>query len=297
VGPYNSGVAEAMLPVLARAGIPLLSPSNTLTSLTRGQDPANPARPWPNYFRLVGHDGLQAVFLAQQARALGFDTVAVVSETKAVSKGLADAFAAAFTAEGGTVTVQQVVPDGATNFDDFLAAAAPTAPSLIFFGGEYQVAASARTAATNAGLTVPLMGGDGIKDPDYIVDAGPDARGTYASTVGLPLDDLPGAARFRRAYETAGFEDDATNFGPYAYDAANDIIAALRTSLRGQRRLPGDIRARVVEGLQNSRRTGVTGPVSFDEFGDATDPTFTLYRVQGTPLDWKPMSGLEIQSG
>ena len=69
VGPYNSGVAQAMLPVLAEKGIALVSPSNTLTSLTLGDDPAQPTRPYPNYFRLVGPDSVQAQFLAVQARA------------------------------------------------------------------------------------------------------------------------------------------------------------------------------------------------------------------------------------
>jgi branched-chain amino acid transport system substrate-binding protein len=290
VGPYNSGVAQMMLPVLAKAGIPLVSPSNTLTSLTRGDDPANPVRPWPDYFRLVGHDGQQAVFLAQQAYALGFTSAAIVSETKAVSKGLADAFSDAFVADGGTVTVQQVVPDGATDFTDFLNVAIPTTPSLVFFGGEYNVAASLRTAATAAGLTVPLMGGDGMNDPEYIAGAGPDAEGSYASSVGVPLDKLDGAAEFRTAYEAAGFTSEPTNFGPYAYDAANAIIAALRTPLKGQKHLPKNARASVLSGLQAGGTTGITGPVSFDQYGDATSPSFTLYRVEGSPLEWTPVA-------
>jgi branched-chain amino acid transport system substrate-binding protein len=270
VGPYNSGVAETMLPVLAGAGIPLVSPSNTLTSLTRGEDAANPTRPWPNYFRLVGHDGQQARFLAQQARGLGFASAAVVSETKAVSKGLADAFAQAFTSGGGTVTVQQVVPDGATEFTDFLDAAVPT--------------------ATAAGLTVPLMGGDGMNDPEYIAGAGPDATGSYASSVGVPLDQLDSAADFRKAYKATGFKSGPTNFGPYAYDATNAIITALRKPLEGKRQLPTNVRERVISGLQTSNTRGITGVVTFDLYGDATSPTFTLYRVEGTPLAWTPVS-------
>ena len=65
VGPYNSGVAEAVLPVLSERGVALISPSNTLTSLTLGADPAKPKRPYANYFRLVGPDSLQAAFLAR----------------------------------------------------------------------------------------------------------------------------------------------------------------------------------------------------------------------------------------
>ncbi len=158
VGPYNSGVAQSVLPVLAKRGIALVSPSNTLTSLTLGDNAAEVARPFADYFRLVGPDSLQAQFLAVQARARGFSSAAVVSETKAVSQGLADAFADAFVKGGGTVTVQQTVPDGATTFGEFLAAVAPEPPGLLFFGGEYQVAAALRTAATEAGVTVAAHG-------------------------------------------------------------------------------------------------------------------------------------------
>ncbi len=289
VGPYNSGVAEKAAPVLAKRGVALVSPSNTLTSLTLGADTDHPVRHWKSYFRLVGPDSLQAEFLAQQARTLGFATAAVVSETKAVSKGLADRFAAAFAAEGGTVTVQQTVPDGATDFTDFLGAAAPTDPGLLFFGGEYTVAASLRTAASAAGLTVPLMGGDGMNDPAYISAAGDAAAGSYASGVGAPLATLPGADKFLAAYDDAGFATAPTDYGPYAYDATNAIVATLRSQLRGEESLPSTTRAVVVAALQKTNRTGVTGPISFDRYGDAREPTFTLYTVTGSPLAWVPV--------
>jgi branched-chain amino acid transport system substrate-binding protein len=182
------------------------------------------------------------------------------------------------------------VPDGATSFTDFIDAAVPTAPSLLFFGGEYNVAAALRKAATAAGLTVPLMGGDGMNDPAYIAGAGDDAAGSYASGVGVPLARLDGAAKFRAAYKAAGFSSKPTDYGPYAYDATNAIIAALRRPLRDRKQLPANARALVVSGLQAGGTTGITGPVSFDDFGDATNPTFTLYRVEGTPLAWKPVS-------
>jgi branched-chain amino acid transport system substrate-binding protein len=286
VGPYNSGVAQRVLPVLVKKGIALVSPSNTLTSLTLGADPAQPTRSYPNYFRLVGPDSVQAEFLALQARARGFESAAVVSEQKAVSKGLADAFAAAFAAGGGTVSVQQTVPDGATTFEDFLPAAAAASPGLIFFGGEYQVGATLRAAATAAGITAPLMGGDGMNDPAFITGAGPAAAGSYASGVGIPIAKLPGATEFRAAYAAAGFKAEPTDYGPYAYDATNLVIAALRTPLSGKQTLPSSIRKEVVTRLQGTDATGVTGAIVFDRFGDTRDARFTLYRVGGTPLAW-----------
>jgi branched-chain amino acid transport system substrate-binding protein len=290
VGPYNSGVAQAALPVLSPADLALVSPSNTLADLTLGPDPANAERPFENYFRMVASDGPQAKFLAASAKAIGAKKVAVVSETKAVSKGLADSFATAFEDGGGTVTVQEVVPDGNTDFTDFIDAAVPTKPDLIFFGGEYAVAAALRDQATTAGLTKPLMGGDGIKDDTYIVDAGEAAKGTLASTVGTPLDSLKSAKKFLSAYDKAEFDDPPTDYGPYAYDAANIVIAAAKKVLAGQDAIPADARAQVLAMVQDTETKGASGPVSFDEFGDTTHRVFTLYKVQGKAgaLAWVP---------
>jgi branched-chain amino acid transport system substrate-binding protein len=281
VGTYNSGVAQAALPVLAPASLALVSPSNTLTELTLGPDATAPARPDANYFRMVASDALQAPFLADSVKKLGAKKVAVVSETKAVSKGLADAFATAFTDGGGTVTVQKVVPDGNTDFTNFLDSALPGKPDMIFFGGEYHVAAELRGQASQAGFTKPLVGGDGIKDPAYITDAGPVSKGTLASSVGTPLASLKTAKKFLAAYTKAKFDDPPTDYGPYAYDAANIIIAAAKKALAGQDAIGADTRPAVVANVQPTKTKGASGPVSFDKYGDTTNQVFTLYKVSG----------------
>ena len=288
VGPYNSGVAAKAAPVLAKLGIALVSPSNTLTSLTVGTDPAHPKRQWNTYFRLCGIDARQAEFLAAQAKQLGIRTVAVVSETKAVSKGLADEFVRAFKANGGTITVQQVVPDNATaaDFAGFVSAALPTKPDLVFFGGEYNVGAVLRKTATTAGLTVPQMGGDGMFDPAFITGSGAAALGSYTSGVGVPLARIPNSAAWLAAYRAAGYTSAPSDYGPYAYDAANLVINQLIKSMKGRTSVPGDIRAQVVKALGKVSTEGLTGHLQFDKYGDATKPGFTLYKVQGTPPAW-----------
>jgi len=292
VGPYNSGVSQAALPVLSPAHLTLISPSNTLTDLTLGSDPTNPARPFDNYFRMVASDAQQAPFLAQRVRALGAKKVSVVSETKAVSKGLADAFVTAFTKDGGTITSQQVVPDGSTDFSGVLPTVLADKPDVLFFGGEYPVAAALREQATAAGFTKVLGGGDGIKDDAYITDAGPQSKGTLASSVGKPASSLKTAKRFLAAYKRAKFDDRATDYGPYAYDAANIIIAAAKQVLAGQDAIPVDAREQVLTAVQATETRGTSGPVSFDEYGDTTHRVFTLYEVKGpkAKLAWVPIT-------
>lgn len=274
VGTYNSGVATAVQPVLASAGIVMISPGNTNPTLTLGPDPSQPVRPFSNYFRLVVPDSIQGSELGDYAyNVLNVRKVAVVSEDKAVSLALVDAFTSKFTGLGGTIAIRSVFSDGTTDFTSIITDVKNTSPELIVFGGEYTTAAPFRMQASAQGLTVALMGSDGIKDQAYITGAGPASNGDYASSVGAPIVNQPRGAEFLSAYQAAGFAEPPSDFGPYAFDAAGLILAAV------QRR--GFDRAGVIAEVQAASGSGVTGPLGFDNFGDTRNKVVTLYRVEG----------------
>jgi branched-chain amino acid transport system substrate-binding protein len=281
VGTYNSGVAQEVAPVLDAAGIVMISPGNTDPALTLGDDPANPQRPYEHYFRMVAADNVQAPFLAQQAAGpLHLATAAVISETKPVSKGLADAFADEFPRVGGEVLHRAVVPDGTTEFADVVATVAPMRPDVVFFGGEYEVASALRREASAAALASRLMGGDGMKDDAYIEGAGDDSEGDLASSIGRPLAESTTATDFVAAYDDAGFEEDPSDFGPYAFDAATTIIGAAADALEGQDAITSSVRDAILRSVQETQGTGASGPISFDQFGDTRTKVLTLYRVE-----------------
>jgi branched-chain amino acid transport system substrate-binding protein len=290
VGTYNSGVAAEVAPVLEQAGIVEISPGNTDPALTLGPDANAPVRQHDNYFRVVANDAQQGSVLANYAYGdLGATTVAVVSETKPVSKGLADRFSADFAAKGGQVVYTKTVPDGTTDFADVVAEISPLDANLIFFGGEYEVAAALRTAA--AGIDAPLMGGDGIKDDAYIEAAGADAEGDIASSIGAPLADLESAAQYAEDYEAAGYSDPPSVFGPYAYDAANVIIEAAASALEGASKVTPEAREAVLESVQATETDGITGTIAFDAYGDTVTKVFTIYTV--TNGKWEPVVTVE----
>jgi branched-chain amino acid transport system substrate-binding protein len=278
VGTYNSGVAMKVAPIMSAAGLAMISPANTDPSLTLGPDRSAPRRPFKTYFRLVATDAQQGPFLATYARnRLNARTVAVVSETKPVSRGLADDFLASFEKAGGHVVFNKTVPDATTDFSAVVDAITPLQPDLIFFGGEYQIAAALRSAAAN--IAVPLMGGDGIKDDAYIKAVGARAERDLASTVGAPVATEKSAASFRDLYNAAHFSEASTDYGPYAYDAANLVIEAARAALAGQHTLPTDIRTKIVDNVQRARVEGASGLIAFDNFGDTVTKVLTIYRV------------------
>jgi branched-chain amino acid transport system substrate-binding protein len=294
VGTYNSGVAAAVAPDFEAAGIALISPGNTDPSLTRGSDRTQPVRPYNNYFRMVAHDAQQGGFLAQAANDLGIDTVAIVSDAKPVSQGLANDFRTAFVAAGGSVLSFEVVPEGDTSYTPYAQRAAATNPELLFFGGEYDHAALLKQAVVAVGLTAPLMGGDGIQADEYITATGASAEGDLASSVGAPVEREPGGPAFLAAYDARGFSEPPSTFGPYAYDAANILLSAASHALAGRSRVDDAVRADIiarVQAVSNAVLTNtsgaVTGTIGFDAFGDTVNPVLTLYRI--VDGDWTPI--------
>jgi len=295
VGTYNSGVAAAVLPDFASASLALVSPGNTDPSLTLGPDRAHPMRPYDTYFRMVANDAQQGGFLARVATDLGIGASAVVSDAKQVSQGLANDFRSAFVAASGSVLSFEVVPDGDTNYEPYAQRAAAVHPELLFFGGEYDHAALLKHAAVAAGLTVPLMGGDGIQADEYIAAAGASSEGDLASSVGAPVDREPGGRAFLAAYDAHGFAEPPSTFGPYAYDAANILLSAASQALAGHRRVDDAVRADIVARVQAvtnaaiiNPRGAITGAIGFDAFGDTVNPVLTVYRVENghwTPLE------------
>jgi branched-chain amino acid transport system substrate-binding protein len=288
VGTYNSGVAAKVAPVLASANIVMISPGNTDPTLTLGSDTAHPVRPNPNYFRMVAADNVQGPFLAKSAYGdLKARKVAVVSETKPVSKGLADAFSADFTSRGGSVVFTKVVPDGTTDYHDVVPAIAAAHPDLVFFGGEYDVGAQFAKQVSDGGVKVPVMGGDGIKDDAFIAKAGPASDGDFASTVGQPFASVPSAKPFLDAYAAAHYAEPPTDFGVYAFDAGNAIIAAASQVLKGKDAVTAGARKAIIAGVQVYDGSGASGHIAFDKFGDPVDKVLTLYQVMAGA--WKPV--------
>src|SRR5260370_3473776 len=118
VGPFNSGVAAAEIPVANQAPLAMISPSNTNECLTLAFDycqkyagyTAASLRPTGknNYFRVAANDTFQGPAMADYAfDTLGLKTVAVWDDQEPFGLGVANNFAKEFTKKGGTVVARQ----------------------------------------------------------------------------------------------------------------------------------------------------------------------------------------------
>lgn len=278
VGNLNSSVSQQTQPVFAAANIVQISPANTGPSLTRGAD--GNSRPYKTFFRTCTTDIAQGGFAAKFLIDQGIKTVATIHDKKTYGQGLVQYFTEAYKKAGGQVVAAETINPDESNYAPVVSKVAPSKPGAVFYGGEYPQAGPLSKQMKAGGLNVPLMGGDGIYDPKYIELAGSTSNGDLATSVGEPTENSEAGKKFLADYEAEKYAEPAAAYGGYSYDAANAIIEALKTSLKDAEDVKS-ARQATVDAVGKVSFDGVTGKVSFDEFGDTLVKVITGYKVDG----------------
>ena len=280
VGTLNSSVSQSVQPVLSGSQITQVSPANTNPTLTQGADMAAPKRPYPGYFRTCTNDTVQGSFAAKYLLDQGIKKVATIHDKKAYGQGLVASFTDAFKSGGGEIVDAETINPEDKDFSAVIGKVKGANPDAVYYGGEYPQAGPLSQQAKSAGLTVPLMGGDGIFDPAYIELAGKTSEGDLATSVGAPAESLDTAKQFISDYKAAGYKEPYAAYGAYSYDAANAIINALKTSLASASDAKS-ARQATIDAMSKVSFDGATGKVAFDQYGDTTTKVLTAYKVDG----------------
>ena len=137
IGPLNSSVAKAQIPISNEAGLLQCSPANTNPDLTKGRSGQADLRTKPNnYIRVVTTDDVQGPAAAQYIhQVLKKNSVYIIDDTETFGKGVADAFDKEFVAEGGTVVKHDAAPKTTQDYVSIMTAAKALNPESIYFGG------------------------------------------------------------------------------------------------------------------------------------------------------------------
>ncbi|WP_345665516.1 branched-chain amino acid ABC transporter substrate-binding protein [Streptomyces venetus] len=286
VGPLNSGVAQTMQQVFASANMVQISPANTNPELTQGKNwQTDKKRPYKTYFRTATTDELQGSFAAGYAyNGLKKKKAFVVDDKQTYGAGLAKIFAEQYKKYGGKVVATDHVNTGDKDFGSLVTKIKNSGADLLYYGGQYDESALITKQLKDTGVKIPLFGGDGMFASTYIEAAGKASEGDLATAIGVPADTLPAAKQFIQTYKDKGYKGDYGAYGAYAYDAATAIIKAVKAAADANGgKVPTDIndlRSKVVDGVQKSDFEGITGKVSFDQYGDTTNKQLTVYQVE-----------------
>ncbi|OPZ65114.1 MAG: Leu/Ile/Val/Thr-binding protein precursor [Firmicutes bacterium ADurb.Bin506] len=202
----------------------------------------------------------------------------IIDDKTTYGQGLSDQVEAALKKAGVRVTRGQITMED-RDFAPILTRVRAAAPDLLYLGlaNPAQAAAILKQAA-GLGIKLPLMGGDGLKEQDQLIEGSAGlAEGMYVTSIGKDVREVPEARAFIEKFEAR--YGALSVFGGQTYEATNILIAAMRRASADPTKLT---RANVMQALAaTSNYKGILGfPISFDSRGDVVGARIYVYQVK-----------------
>lgn len=291
VGSNCSSEAVPGAPILWKAGIATVSPSNTAPKLTA----ADRGPSFDGYLRTAHNDKVQGRVAAEFARkVLKVGKAATIHDGSPYAEGLAGVFVETFKKLGGSVTAQEAIAPTDTDMRPVLTKIAAGSPELIYY--PIFIAAAGhitRQAKEVSGLAkAKLMSADGAFSPDFLKAAGRSAEGMYHSSPDLTPEALgPRYKEFLDKHQKKYGEKPLAAFHAHAYDAAMMIFAAAEKVAKKDAAGNTYVGRKALRDALFATRghKGLTGTVTCDRYGDCADPKIAVYQLESAdPAKWDP---------
>ena len=294
IGTYNSGCAAIEIPILNEVDLAMVSPANTYPGLTTGgpgTESGEPTKYYPsgtrNYARVVANDSFQGrVDASYMKDDLGVTKVFILDDKELYGKGVADVFDASAKEIGLQVVGHEGWDKDAPNYSALMTKIKATGADGIFIGG---------VSTNNGGQLVKdkvnivgdndkvkLMVSDGFVLTTLFEESGNTIEGAYGSAPTKPPSQVTGKGKeFFDGFQATLPEGESIQvYTIYAAAAAQVLLDAIAKS-DGSR---SDITAKVFE---TSLPDSVVGNLQFDENGDPTAGTESIYTATNGDWQWK----------
>ncbi len=220
VGADCSGVTRAVLENVAMAnGIPMISPSATSPGFSEFDSGGL-------FYRTAPSDARQGQVLADIIIGRGITSVAVTHTNNDYGLGFANAFNAAFTAAGGTVTTTVPHEEAKGDYSAEVGALSAGGGDALVVLGYVDGGGSVIRTAADLGAFDQFFIGDGMYGDALIEKVGDALNGTVGT---IPWAVGEAAERFTALTEAAGVNG-ASSYVAESYDAAALLILAAQAA-------------------------------------------------------------------
>jgi len=288
LGEFNSGGTKVSLPILNKASIPQISPSNTYIGLTTdepGSEPGEPDKYYPNpngirtYARVVPRDKVQGAALVSVMKEDGCNTATLWNDKTVYGAGLARNIKQSAGDAGLKIENEQGTDKNSPNYRAI--ASKIKSDCFVWAGvtGENGVQVFKDVASANK--AVKLYGPDGVTEEAFSnpkeggIPASVGAR-TKTTVATLGAKDLPGSApilaKYKSTYKTQSVD-------PYAIYGYETMALALDVLKRAGDK--ANVRDEVIKQLFATKdRDSVLGTYSIDANGDTSLTDYGLYVIK-----------------
>ena len=265
LGAVSSRVTLRLAPYCERQHVVLISPSASAPQLTEAGD---------YIFRTYPSDVLEGASMADFARDLGLDRVAVLAVDNEYGESLARVFAERLRASGGSIVASLTFPEGdATAIADAVAALPGLAPHGLYVPAYVGDLATALRFLRETRLR-PIILGTSAAAPELVRAAGSAAENLVFPMSSFDATADSAAVRSFAAAFNARFAAEPDVYAAHAYDTVRVFAAAV--TLAGSWDA-GEIKDAL---LRINSYEGATGRLAFDRKGDVVQYP-RLYVVRG----------------
>ena len=279
VGPMMSGAGKAMAPILSEGDLATITPSSTNPDIT---DPKFAAQYQPGgkaiYFRTVTTDAFQGPNSPTiSPRSSKVKIVYILDDSGAYGVGLADAFQREAEAKGIKVLGRDRLDPKAADYSAVLTKIKSLNPDALYYGGVGQAGVKLAKQAYDIIPNVIKGGGDGVYSVEMLNGVGYPANQGWYTTIASPHStEESDAQAWVKAYNDK-FHTQPDDYAITAYDAGLVIVDAIKRVAAAKKPVNKDT---VRDAIQTSRVKTLQGPVSFDQNGDLTDRTISIFQIK-----------------
>ena len=277
VAHYNSGCFLPATEVYHSAGTMAISPATTNVDITlKGYD---------EIARVTPHDGVQGELTADFVKNhLQLTRIAIIHDRTQYGQGLAEVFRDHGASIGLEVISFDGIQVGDKDFKALLTKIRDDKPEAIYFGGLYDEAGFLVKQMRELGMESLFISDDGSFGQDFFDVGGSATEGAVLSFPGTPIDKLEPAQEFLAAFQ-AKYDRPVQNYGPYAYDTANILLASAYAAVSAGADST-TLRRAVVENARAIDHQGALGRTAFDPRGDTMNQRYSFYRAADQKFEY-----------
>jgi branched-chain amino acid transport system substrate-binding protein len=289
VGAASSGVSKTFIDQVTQAGIVQISPANTSPDFTDYPDDGY-------YWRTAPSDVLQGRILGNKILEDGKTNVSLLYMNDAYGTGLATNVKETLEAGGVAIAAEEVFEPSATDFNSALTSVLAPNPDALVVISFNEITTIAEQLAAKGFDFANMYGTDGNYDIITEKDTNVQIAGAQFTVPGVESSE-DFKTRLGELVESQGSPElTSYSYAPESYDAT--VLLAL-AALQG-----GDVAGSVIrDNLQSVSEggekcttyadcatliadgedidyDGISGPITFDENGDPTEATISIYQYQ-----------------
>jgi branched-chain amino acid transport system substrate-binding protein len=275
IGFTDSDSALALGPIFQQAGIPFVTPGAT--------SPKLPEQVGDTMFLACFGDNVQAAAGAEFVKSkLGGKNVYLLRDNAAeYTTLLAKYFEDAFTHDGGKIVAKDDYKSGDKSFTAQITKlkALSAKPDVLYVSAMPDDIGLVVKQMRQAGVTQPIVGGDGYDTPLLLSVGGPASNDVYYSTHAyMAPDSTPDIQSFYKAYKAAYNTEPENAFAALGYDGVGLIADAIKRAGSAE---PAKIREALAS---TSGFNGITGSITYPQGTRVPAKTVSMIGVKDQKL-------------